>query len=170
MRPLLLLIFALSVQAQAPKNHAMHMLEGAFGNAACSSCANKPRIGIMIDGYCPVALTELQSLVLGQRAYRARFWGKEYYLANSANLVAFRKNPKRFVMGVEIRYRRLIPPLLDGHCPVALVDNDTLSKGSTQFQVFLGGQLFYCSSPEARKRLIANGKIASQALASYRTK
>lgn len=168
--PLLLLLFALSALAQAP-NHAAHMLEGAFNKASCPTCSKKPRIGIMIDGYCPVALTENRVLTLGLPEHRAVFWGKEYHLANSANLAAFQAVPKRYVMGIALRYRDLsLKPMLDAYCPVALVESATLSKGSANYQVYLGGQLFYCSNADARKRLLADPEIIPKALKSYAAK
>lgn len=169
--PLLLLFLALGAYAQAPNNHALHMLEGAFSKAACSTCAKKARIGIMIDGYCPVTLTEKRTLASGQSQFRGIFWGKQYYFADSASLARFKADPKRYVIGIELRYRTLhLSPKLGGHCPVALVADDTLRKGSPDHQAFLAGQLFYCNSAEARTRLLANREIAAKAITKYTAK
>jgi YHS domain-containing protein len=122
----------------------------------------------MIDGYCPVALRDKRELKPGFRQHRAVFWGREYYLADSASLTAFREEPKRYIMGVELRYRTLnMKPQLDGYCPVTLLESATLTVGNVEHLAFFGGRLFYCVSAEARERLLAEREVVAKAQQRY---
>ena len=167
----LILSLALPVFAQTPADHARHMLEGAFSGANCTQCAKRPRPDVMIDGYCPVALLDTRELKEGSGSYRAVFWGKAYHCASPEALAAFKADPKRYIMGVAMRYRTLnMKPELAGHCPVALAEDEAVTKGLADHSAFIAGKLYYCASAEARERLLGKRELVAAALQRFEEK
>lgn len=102
----------------------------------------QPIVGM--DGYSPVALGAERKWVLGSADFAYEYKGLTYYLANEAELKAFRTRPQEFA------------PRLLGCDPVLLNETDRAVQGSTDYGAFFDGDLYLFESDESRRRFKSN--------------
>jgi len=103
---------------------------------------DRPLIGM--DGYSPVAMHRHRKWVAGKAEFAWIYQGVTYWMADPAELAAFKANPRKFA------------PSLLGCDPVILQETDRAVPGKTRYGALFDGRLFFFTSSATRKRFREN--------------
>lgn len=104
----------------------------------------KPKAGVGLDGFSPVALWHGRKWLRGDPQFAAEHKGIVFYMATDDELAQFRAQPERFA------------PQLLGCDPVIMSETDRAVAGITQYGAYFQGELFLFSSSETRARFRDN--------------
>ncbi|MCA9050853.1 MAG: thioredoxin family protein, partial [Planctomycetaceae bacterium] len=112
--------------------------EAAFGNSEDLRNIQQPAFG----GLCLPSVTETRSLVSGSPEFALTYHGKILYFANARQMQKFRTDPARYW------------PMLDGTCPVALVEHERTVEGQLEYAAVFRGKVWVTCNAEALQMFI----------------
>ena len=107
-----------------------------FASMALASAGDKPEL----QGYCPVAYTEMHKAIKGEAKYASKYKGHTYYLANAEAKMMFEKDPGAYVN--QIAY--------GGQCATAVAMGSTMNADPKVFAVEKN-KVYLFSSVDAKK-------------------
>ena len=106
--------------------------------------AKKPKLGLGLDGYCPVTLKRSRKWTKGKPKFKANYKGIDYQFQSQKILDSFNSAPAEFA------------PKLLGCDPVVLTESHRAIPGFTKYGAFFDEKLFLFSSAENRTRFKKN--------------
>lgn len=98
----------------------------------------------LLNGYCPVAITDNRLWEKGSPEFAVMYKGQVYHLTDEDQLHLFETDPERFA------------PAMLGYDAVELSNGSQQVSGDIRFGAFYRGRLYLLSSEENRRRFIEN--------------
>lgn len=99
---------------------------------------------LVLDGYCPVTLSEQQRWVQGDVRYGVQHEGRTYLFTNADEQRKFLQQPHRYA------------PVMAGNDPVLATDNGQLLSGSREHGLFVNGRIYLFASEESLNQFERN--------------
>ena len=114
------------------------------GAATFAHRPSKPDSRLMLDGFCPVTLSDIGQWRQGQPEYMAVYQGQAVHMAGPEEREQFLASPHRFA------------PMFGGIDPVLVVEQQRWTPGSTQFCATYRGRIYMLSSKANLERFQEN--------------